>query len=88
MGKQGKTVNHNPPLVFDLSVDQAESTPINASTELIAQLDAARNATLADIASTVKHDGHYMSGGKEAWGCCNPKSEVCRCKGQDPGLVG
>ena len=84
---KGKTVSHDPPLVFNLTADPAESTPITVGADVLQRIDDARNAKLADIANTLSHPGHYDSGDKKDWGCCNQKSAVCRCAGQSPTLV-
>eukprot|EP00931_Biecheleriopsis_adriatica_P048106 TRINITY_DN27787_c0_g1_i2.p1 TRINITY_DN27787_c0_g1~~TRINITY_DN27787_c0_g1_i2.p1 ORF type:complete len:534 (+),score=89.95 TRINITY_DN27787_c0_g1_i2:384-1985(+) len=75
---------HYPPLVFNLTADPAESSPIEVTDELLQRLDSVRNKTLEDIAATLRHEGHYERGDRRDWGCCNQQSEVCRCKGQSP----
>lgn len=83
-GQHYTATPHDPPLIFNLTADPAESTPVTVGADVLAAIKAQRAATLADIAGTLKHPGHYDSGDKKDWGCCNQESAVCRCKGQNP----
>merc|ERR1712190_556906 len=58
----GNIKNHDPPLIFNLTADPAESTPIKVSDDVMQKLTSIRQQTLGDIQNTLRHDGHYQSG--------------------------
>jgi arylsulfatase G len=78
-GQQGSTIDHKPPLIFDLSHDLAESTPIVVSQAVYDAIDQALQATLKDIASTPYTKVDYRIGGLDARACCDAGHIVCRC---------
>lgn len=74
-------VDHPDYLVFDLSVDEAEATPVRPGMAVMDAIYAAHKAKLDDIANTFKSVTDY-SGGETmiaAAPCCNPANAVCRC---------
>lgn len=72
---------HDPPLVFDLSKDPAESTPITVSKALYAHFERVRNATMQNITNTFHSVPDYGQGTlKEQQPCCNVNNVVCRCE--------
>jgi arylsulfatase A-like enzyme len=69
---------HDPPLLFDLEADPAESTPVvNAS--LAAEFTAALAQKLGDINSTYRTRSNYSGGGDDWWACCNAANAACQC---------
>ncbi|CAF3892068.1 unnamed protein product [Rotaria sp. Silwood1] len=78
-GQQGFIIYHKPPLIFDLSRDLAESTPIVASQSVYNAIDEALQAKLKDIASTPHTTVDYRIGGLDARACCDAGHIVCRC---------
>lgn len=45
----GRSINHDPPLIFDLDADPAESRPVNVSTEILGHIQAAADAFWASV---------------------------------------
>ena len=78
-GQRGLTIDHKPPLIFDLSHDLAESSPIIVSQEVYNAIDQALEAKLKDIASTPYTKVDYRIGGLDARACCDAGHIVCRC---------
>jgi arylsulfatase G len=78
-GRRGLIIDHNPPLIFDLSHDLAESTPIVVSQSVYDAIDQALQAKLKDIASTPHTKVDYRTGGLDARACCDAGHIVCRC---------
>jgi len=83
-GIESKVIYHNPPLLFDLSVDEAEAFPLNTTVppySLIArQLSARRQQMLDDVNSTFRSTANYESSDAgRAVNCCNQKHITCRC---------
>ena len=78
-GQQGSVFEHNPPLVFDLSEDLAESTPIVPPQSVYDSIETALHAKLEDIASTPHTKVDYAVGGLDARACCDAGHIVCRC---------
>ena len=72
------TQQHDPPLLFDLEADPAESTPVMNAT-LADMFVAARQAKLADSASTFRTASNYSSGGFAWWACCDATNADCQC---------
>ena len=70
------------PLLFDFTVDVAESTPIAAGTPAHAAALAAVEKAMADmktsIANDMKSHPDYSANLKDKI-CCNPNNIVCRC---------
>jgi len=70
---------HNPPLVFDLSVDPYESTPLDpAPQDVIDDATGALNAFLKDV-QTTPHTVTDFSTNANAQACCNKTNSNCRC---------
>ena len=78
-GQQGSVFEHNPPLIFDLSQDLAESTPIVPPQSVYDNIEMALHAKLEDIASTPHSKADYAVGGLDARACCDAGHIVCRC---------
>ena len=78
-GRRGLIIDHKPPLIFDLSRDLAESTPIVVSESVYNAIDQALQAKLKDIASTPHTQVDYRIGGLDARACCDAGHIVCRC---------
>ena len=78
-GTTSPVLDHYPPLVFNLSVDLAESRPIEVSAELLKVLDGLMAAKRADIAGTARTVADYRSGGLDQRPCCDAGHIVCRC---------
>ena len=79
-GQRGLTLDHRPPLVFDLGRDLAESTPVVVPESVYNAIDRALLVKLKDIASTPHTKVDYRAGGLDARACCDPGHIVCRCK--------
>ena len=79
-GKIGLILDHKPPLIFDLSQDQAESTPVQVPQAVYDAIDQALQAKLNDISSTPHTKSDYGIGGLDARACCDAGHIVCRCK--------
>merc|ERR1712151_180893 len=80
--KTGNVKNHDPPLIFNLTEDPAESTPVKVGQDMLQKLENIRQKTQDDIKSTLSHPGHYATGGKSDWACSNQKSVCCRKHGE------
>ena len=80
-GRQGLKFDHNPPLIFDLSHDLAESTPIVPPQSVYDAINQGLEAKLKDIASTPHTTVDYRMGGLDARACCDAGHIVCRCTG-------
>ncbi|XP_076818421.1 arylsulfatase G-like [Clavelina lepadiformis] len=82
-GVRAPQVAHNPPIVFDLEEDPAESTPLNDSFSKLQQIitDAAlaREKLLDDIKNDNTSIPDY-SKSKSAVPCCDRSVFYCRCK--------
>ncbi|XP_030629718.1 arylsulfatase G [Chanos chanos] len=83
-GGSGQQALHDPPLIFDLSEDEEESTPLDQqSEEYQAALEAVqktREALLWDIATDNVSTADYTVK-RTAAPCCQPRNPVCRCHG-------
>lgn len=78
-GKTAEPKPHDPPLIFNVATDPAESTPVTVSSATLKAITDARTAKLNDIQSTYKSEANYSSGGIDAEACCNKQHVVCRC---------
>jgi hypothetical protein len=79
-GRRAPVLDHYPPLVFDLSVDIAESRPLDpVPSELVQLLDKLLADRLRDIESTPRSRPDYRSGGLDDRPCCDAGHVVCRC---------
>lgn len=72
-------LKHDPPLVFNLTSDPGETTPVPADPALVALLKAKRAAIEADIASTFRTTIDWSGGGRAYFPCCNASNVDCRC---------
>eukprot|EP00939_MAST-03C_sp_MAST-3C-sp1_P004073 g4073.t1 len=86
-GRTAPDVHHDPPLVFDLSVDAAESSPLPLNADeseyrnhpgLLAEIRAALAAMLHSITmdNTTSADYSQDPAGKP---CCDPTHPLCMC---------
>lgn len=66
------------PLVFDLTSDPSESTPIEAPTEVVQLYLQALQEKRASIDATLKHTVDWSKNGAAAWPCSNHESSSCR----------
>lgn len=79
-GKGGPTVQHSPPLIFDLDADPAEANPITPPAGLVDQFNNALAALLNDVSNSFATKSNYSSGGRAFWPCCNPDTPACQCE--------
>jgi hypothetical protein len=78
---------HNPPLVFDLSVDEAESALVNSTmpADAFAKLVEAFGDAFAAINRSIAGDARSATDYEQDPSvmltdmCCNPNHVVCRC---------
>lgn len=78
-GTQSKTLLHDPPLIFDLDADVAETQPIaNPDPALVQAFYDNYRWKYANITSTFRSHTNY-SQAPDANGCCDPSHVVCRC---------
>ena len=79
----GMELLHDPPLIFDLSEDPSEHTPLaNPPSELIESFARVRSDVMASIAGGFVSNTSYATGGREAWPCCNPDHPACCCESE------
>lgn len=83
-------VTHDPPLLFDLSVDPGEERPIDPKSSegaaVLAEMAQQLYLQMVSVNTTARSVASYASGpeGKAA-NCCNPAHTECRCKpGDEP----
>ncbi|XP_051524145.1 arylsulfatase G isoform X2 [Myxocyprinus asiaticus] len=81
-GGRGKQQYHDPPLIFDLSRDEAEETPLNPESEeyrsVLKEVEREREALLWDIATDKVSTADYTVI-PAAIPCCRPHNPACRC---------
>uniref|UniRef100_A0A671P9M5 Arylsulfatase G n=1 Tax=Sinocyclocheilus anshuiensis TaxID=1608454 RepID=A0A671P9M5_9TELE len=81
-GGSGQQQYHNPPLIFDLSLDEAEETPLNPESEeyrsVLKEVEREREALLWDIATDKVSSADYTVN-SAAVPCCQPHNPACRC---------
>jgi len=75
----GADVQHNPPIIFDLSKDLAESIPVNISQTDMDFIQNARRNKIHDIRTTPRSHPDYRSGTDADAACCNSANLNCRC---------
>jgi hypothetical protein len=73
----GKSIVHDPPLVFDLEADAGESMPVDPGPDVMAKIKAAHDAFWADVNSTLRSKTKFDSS-HDARPCGNKKSACCR----------
>jgi hypothetical protein len=76
----GKTLTHDPPLMFDLDADPAESTPIDPNTipDIIVVVQTEYAKFWASVASGLISTTNFSSGGNNYRACGNISSCCCR----------
>ncbi|XP_018617318.2 arylsulfatase G isoform X2 [Scleropages formosus] len=82
-GGRGRQELHDPPLIFDLSQDEGEGSPLDSSTaeyqSALEQIEQEREAVMKDIASDhVSHADYSVD--PSAVPCCNSSHINCRCR--------
>lgn len=82
-GSKGSEQLHDPPLIFDLEVDEAEDSPMDPGTaeyQAVAERMArGREQILWDIATDESVSTADYSTEGSAAPCCDPTRPVCRC---------
>jgi arylsulfatase A-like enzyme len=81
---KAECITHDPPLLFDLDEDPAESRPLNPTTApnraLVQRLTEARALKLANIMGSPRSTADYStSAAGRAANCCNAKNVDCAC---------
>ncbi|XP_076856532.1 arylsulfatase G isoform X2 [Brachyhypopomus gauderio] len=83
-GAKGKEQLHDPPLIFDLSSDVAEGSPLDPTSAkyqaVLREVEGEREAVLWDIATDNVSTADYSTT-QAALPCCTPQNPVCRCHG-------
>ncbi|KAL4605031.1 arylsulfatase G isoform X2 [Arapaima gigas] len=84
-GGAGQPELHDPPLIFDLSRDEGEGSPLDPDTSeyqsALEQIQQEREAVMKDIAADRVSRADY-SVDPSAAPCCNPDHPTCRCHGR------
>eukprot|EP00299_Pterocystis_sp_00344_P016355 c8205_g1_i2.p1 GENE.c8205_g1_i2~~c8205_g1_i2.p1 ORF type:complete len:255 (-),score=65.27 c8205_g1_i2:10-774(-) len=70
---------HDPPLVFDLTTDPEQSTPITLSPDEMRIVQSALDDKWKDIFNSFRTSVSFDGGGAPYWACCNPTHPDCRC---------
>ena len=74
--------DHNPPLLFDLSIDSAEERPLNITlrkyADILTKINHLRYDKLRKIHSSMRSKVDWSSDWK-AIPCCNQVHANCRC---------
>lgn len=83
-GNRAAPLRHDPPLLFDLSVDPAEAHPLDRASHgpVLAEIKRIRAAKLKNVLETFHSVANYEQGPAGPGGpspCCNPKNVNCRC---------
>ena len=78
-GLVGGVVDHSPPLVFNLSVDLAESVPVVVGEEVLGEMERLLKAKLSDIEGSARSVADYSNGDLAERPCCDAGHIVCRC---------
>lgn len=82
-GPKGKQLQHDPPLIFDLSQDIAEENALDSSNpkyEQIAEQAAQLSKQMATSIANDKTSTADYSSKKDAAPCCNTQHVCCRCE--------
>ncbi|XP_042623482.1 arylsulfatase G-like isoform X1 [Cyprinus carpio] len=81
-GRSGQQQYQDPPLIFDLSQDEAEETPLNPESDeyrsVLKEVEREREALLWDIATDKVSLADYTVI-PAAVSCCQPHNPTCRC---------
>lgn len=81
-GGSGQQQYHNPPLIFDLSQNEAEESPLIPESEeyrsILRDVEREREALLWDIATDKVSTADYTTV-PAAVPCCQPRNPACRC---------
>ncbi|XP_036811942.1 arylsulfatase G isoform X2 [Oncorhynchus mykiss] len=82
-GSKGRQELHDPPMIFDLSGDKGEETPLDPTTEEYKEVDERvrrwREALLYDIATDQSVSTADYATDQSAAPCCDPRHTACRC---------
>ncbi|KAL0983899.1 hypothetical protein UPYG_G00134520 [Umbra pygmaea] len=82
-GSTGKQELHDPPLIFDLSREEDEETPLDPNTAEYRKVEEkarmGREALLYDIATDQSISTANYAIDQSAGPCCNPTHRCCRC---------
>ncbi|XP_029540993.2 arylsulfatase G isoform X1 [Oncorhynchus nerka] len=82
-GSKGTQELHDPPMIFDLSGDKGEETPLDPTTEEYKEVDERvrrwREALLYDIATDQSVSTADYATDQSAAPCCDPRHTACRC---------
>ncbi|XP_076007609.1 arylsulfatase G [Genypterus blacodes] len=82
-GATGRQQLHDPPLIFDLDLDEAEETPLEVGTPeyraAAERISRGREELLWDIATDQSVSTSDYTTDPSAVPCCDPKQAVCRC---------
>jgi len=73
----GKSIKHDPPLVFDVVADASESSPVQADEDLLRKITKAHADFWADVKSTLRSTTNF-SGKEKDRPCSNSDSSCCR----------
>jgi hypothetical protein len=79
---QGNSVRHDPPLVFDLAADPAESSPLDpklpSTQAIVTQLETLLHAQMVSVNTTMRSEADYSTDPRDN-PCCNATLPACRC---------
>jgi hypothetical protein len=77
-----RTVDHDPPLIFDLSVDRAEARPVDPASipGVLQRVKAEYEAYWRSVNTTMRSRTDYGSGGRKFAPCGNASSPSCRTR--------
>ncbi|MBN3300611.1 arylsulfatase G [Amia ocellicauda] len=83
-GQRGQEELHDPPLIFDLSRDEEEGSPLDSShaeyKAVLEMVEKEREAVLQDIAADNVSQADYAIDPSAA-PCCDRSHPACRCRG-------
>merc|ERR1712032_825273 len=84
--RRNKEILHNPPLLFDLTMDPAERVALNTSLPRYAAVVEEGATVLASVLTSIAADATTQadySGDVSMRPCCNPENEFCRCSASE-----
>eukprot|EP00927_Polykrikos_kofoidii_P056161 TRINITY_DN50327_c0_g1_i1.p1 TRINITY_DN50327_c0_g1~~TRINITY_DN50327_c0_g1_i1.p1 ORF type:complete len:538 (-),score=48.67 TRINITY_DN50327_c0_g1_i1:208-1821(-) len=73
----GKSIQHNPPLVFDIQADPGETTPIDPGSKILSEIKLAHDDFWADVKNTFRSKTDFSMKESDR-PCSNPRSSCCR----------